>query len=638
MTVSMRAPAICILAGVIASAGHVAMSAEEPSLKPGLPWVQFHSPDFTRPAESGVDRQINLDTGRTIDGYSRVWMGLLKPPVSGQVSLAAEADDGVELWIADDLIIDGWGPDRAREGEHLVQAGQLLPLEVRFYQNGGTAHLRLFWRRQGQPRELIPPAAFWHRDADAKRVDQMMKGKAKAHSRTQNKGQIYNPSAGHKRPTAEPIRLRPGPHLLIDDHLIEQSTHVQRKVNRPERRLRSPVVTGKKGGDNCFQPYLEVIRDVKTGRFRIWYGVPESASQSHVAHMESEDGINWVRPHRVLKDPSRIQFGVSVIDEGPDFADPSRRFKFGYYGEGGLRVAASPDGQDFKPIVPRTVLRHNHDINNIWRDPLRDRYLAMVSSYIPGERWSGLRRCPMLSVSKDLVRWRRPWLIVTPDDDVDKGQTQFYGVCAFLARGDLLIGMVKVLRDDLPADPGNQPTGIGYTTLAWSRDGEHWTRDRTVFFDRHPKKGTWDHAMGWIDCQVPVDDEVYLYYGGYAQGHKINRFEERQIGLVRMARDRYVGRQADDGRGLLRTPPVILEGNAITLNVDAAGGEVRVQVLGVDGRPIEGLAFADCEPIKIDALRAPVRWRGRLDAVSRTPVRLEFSLNRATLFAFEVGK
>ena len=91
MTVSKRARAICILAGVIASAGCVAASAEEPSLKPGLPWVQFHSPDFTRPAESGVDRQINLDTGRTIDGYSRIWMGLFKPPASGRVSLAAEA-------------------------------------------------------------------------------------------------------------------------------------------------------------------------------------------------------------------------------------------------------------------------------------------------------------------------------------------------------------------------------------------------------------------------------------------------------------------------------------------------------------------------------------------------------------------
>ncbi len=32
--------------------------------------------------------------------------------------------------------------------------------------------------------------------------------------------------------------------------------------------------------------------------------------------------------------------------------------------------------------------------------------------------------------------------------------------------------------------------------------------------------------------QVIVEEQVYLYYGGYKQGHKMNRFEERQIGLV----------------------------------------------------------------------------------------------------------
>ena len=40
--------------------------------------------------------------------------------------------------------------------------------------------------------------------------------------------------------------------------------------------------------------------------------------------MESEDGIHWIRPHRVLDDPASINFGSSVIDEGPNFA--LRRF------------------------------------------------------------------------------------------------------------------------------------------------------------------------------------------------------------------------------------------------------------------------------------------------------------------------
>ena len=35
---------------------------------------------------------------------------------------------------------------------------------------------------------------------------------------------------------------------------------------------------------------------------------------------------------------------------------------------------------------------------------------------------------------------------------------------------------VGALRDDLPAEPGGEARGIGYSVLAYSRDGETWTR------------------------------------------------------------------------------------------------------------------------------------------------------------------
>ena len=134
--------------------------------------------------------------------------------------------------------------------------------------------------------------------------------------------------------------------------------------------------------------------------------------------------------------------------------------------------------------------------------------------------------------------------------------------------------MVKVLRDDLKADQPPEPRdayGIGYTTLAWTRDGEHWTRDREKFFDRHPQHGAWDHAHAWIDEQVPVGDEVYLYYGGYKSGHKVNRFEERQIGLVKMKRDRYVAREAGADGGSFRTPLVQFEAASDDVEPGSAG-------------------------------------------------------------------
>jgi hypothetical protein len=265
--------------------------------------------------------------------------------------------------------------------------------------------------------------------------------------------------------------------------------------------------------------------------------------------------------------------------------------------------------------------------------------VATVSYYITGPTWSGTRRVTKQSVSRDLLHWSEPWFVLTPEDKLDEGETQFYAMDGYLVRGDLIVGMVKVLRDDLKADQPPDPPeayGIGYTTLAWTHDGEHWTRDREKFFDRHPQKGAWDHAHAWIDEQVLVGDEVYFYYGGYKSGHKVNRFEERQIGLVKMQRDRYVAREAGPAGGSFKTPLVTLDAETLTLNLDARAGEVTVQILGPNGKPLRGFARQDCKAASGDAIAAPVQWKRSLNTLKGKPVQLEFFLKNARLFSFDL--
>jgi hypothetical protein len=452
------------------------------------------------------------------------------------------------------------------------------------------------------------------------------------------KSSIYHP--GQKAATGlGPIRLRCGPHLFVDDFLIASSANVTRRVNRPERdpKIPNPIITGKE--DRNFQPFLTVLRDPQTRRFRVWYGASKESkdmSSSHIGYMESEDGIHWIRPMRVLEDPAPIQFGDSVIDEGPDFPDPAQRYKLGWWKDGGLKVAVSPDGLKWTPLAPHPVLRHNHDITNIFRDALRNRYVATLSVFKPGPTWKGKRRVTLQSVSADLLRWEKPWYVLTPVDGEDEGQTQFYAMNGHIIRGDLWIGLVKVLRDELRAS-GSPPGsfGIGYTTLAWTRDGEHWVRDREPFFEPDPREGAWDHAHAWMDYQLPVGDEVYIYYGGYKNGHKMNRFEERQIGLVRIPRDRYVSREAGDAQGTLRTPLVTLEAARMTVNAKVEG-ELRVRVLDEAGKPLAGLDFADCVPIRGDSTAHRVGWGKAASPPSDRPVHLEFLLQKAQLYGFDL--
>ena len=179
---------------------------------------------------------------------------------------------------------------------------------------------------------------------------------------------------------------------------------------------------------------------------------------------------------------------------------------------------------------------------------------------------------------------------------------------------------------------------MGYTVLTWTRDGETWQRDRHTdkFFEPDPKVGAWDHAMAWVGSSVPVGDEVYLYYAGYRWGHKYQHSVDRQIGLVKLKRDRFVARRAADTPGSLATPVLTLDADSLALNVDSQAGEVRVQITDAAGKPLDGFRFDDCRPISADSLAAPVEWQGKLSDLRGKPVRIEFTLRNADLFAFEL--
>lgn len=457
------------------------------------------------------------------------------------------------------------------------------------------------------------------------------------------KAELYRPAANTTLSPKKPLSLRPGPHLFIDDYLVDKAVNVQRRVNSPTRDPNgpNPIINGQ--DDLNYQPYMSIIRDPKSERYRIWYGArsgDENMSRSRLATMESEDGIHWQRPTRLLDIPAPIQFGSSVLDEGPDFADPSARYKFVWWmhegNDGGMWIATSPDGFNFRLFSPHIVLSHNHDINNLFWDPLRKHYVATMSVYMNGPTWKGERRATMQSTSKDLLHWEKPWYIITPNDQSDPPETQFYAMQGHLVRGDLWIGLVKVLHDNLRAEGTPEGSyGIGHTQLAWTRDGQTWFRDQTPYFEPDPTPGTWDHAHAWMDFQLPMGDETFIYYAGYKNGHKVNRFEERQIGLVRIPRDRYVSRDADADGGTLITSPVVLHGSALTVNASVRG-EMRVRLLDTDGKPIAGFDASDCKPIHGDAVALPVEWNKPLTTLKDKPVRIEFQMKDSQLYSFDL--
>jgi len=623
-------------------------AAPEGGTAPGLAWVRFDSASFTRPRDTGVADRIDVDTGTSFNDYSQLWVGQIEVPTDALVRFSADADDGVRLILGQQTVIEGWAAGTSREGTCQAPQGTRIPLRIEYFQNGGTGHLRLSWQWAGKARELVPSAAFSHQATDRDYAQGVYAGKESV-TMHEDHSVIFQPAAGipgRAPEEARPIAVMPGePFLLLDDYLVGAAQGLRRVVIQPQRdpSIPNPIVTGPE--DHCFQPYLTVLRDPRTGASRLWYGAWQSdrnAGRSRLATMASPDGIHFVRPHRLCETPE-IQFGSEVIDRGPEHPEPASRFVYSYWLDGGMRLLKSPDGFAWTPLVEGVVLPHDHDIAGIDWDPLRQVYVATVSTYITGAAWSGQRRTTLMSFSRDLLHWERPWFVLTASDRLDEGQTQFYAIDGYLTRGRLRLGMVKVLRDDLVA-VGTEPGSFGraHTSLAWSWDGRSWVRDRERFFEPDDDPAAWDHAHAWIDEQVLVGDRVYLYYGGYKQGHKVNRFSERQIGLVTMPLDRYVARRAEAGvPGRLTTVPLRLPERpalALQANANAAGGGLRVQVCDAGGQAaVPGYELAACEPIAADGIRLPVRWQkadlGRL--VGQT-VCLQFEVTGGDLFAFSL--
>ena len=468
----------------------------------------------------------------------------------------------------------------------------------------------------------------------------------------------------HTQPADVPVNLERGPQLLIDNYLIASSFGLSKVTHQPHKVESNPIVGWEQG---VWQPYLTVLFDEALGKFRMWYdrGLNEICA---IAYAESEDGVKWSFPKLgILGDENdllRISteymtgYDANVIDRGPDYHIPDQRYQLAWWGQEGpfddadqtakrmpvqggtgMNIAFSPDGLHWTKYEANPVLhdwsrfpwyfddpRRPHgvgDIVDIFWDPIRSRYGAFFkSAALTSDHFSKgahavrmyIRRLVLMSYSADLIGWMTPQRVLVPEP-LEPGQVEFYGVGGTFARGDLLIGFVRMLRDDLAATPGDETEGVGFTTLVTSRDGLHWDRHGEIFLDRNSADPeAWDHAFAWVGSVVPRDKETYLYYGGYKSGHKSNRDRERQLGLAIMPKDRFVSRSADgETIGELKTTPLYFvrhRNPQLVLNAETAkGGKITVQVSDLQGNAYPGYSFDECVPVEGDSFALPVSWK-----------------------------
>ena len=170
LTTSPTAPRYSMAAG----RGSITLSLidnDQPTNTPGLLGEYFDNRDFTNLALTRIDSYLNFNWGLGSpdprvgrDTFSIRWSGQLRVPQTGNYTFRTYSDEGIRLTLNGTIYVNNW---KAHTGTHNTSAsvpltaGQLVNLQLDYFENTGRAAMRLEWRRPGQVSYgEIPPSAL----------------------------------------------------------------------------------------------------------------------------------------------------------------------------------------------------------------------------------------------------------------------------------------------------------------------------------------------------------------------------------------------------------------------------------------------------------------------------------------------
>ncbi|NKB66552.1 MAG: hypothetical protein GKR89_05790 [Candidatus Latescibacteria bacterium] len=452
--------------------------------------------------------------------------------------------------------------------------------------------------------------------------------------------------------------------LFVDRADIELQENIERVFHRAQKHCTHPVLQQAAPWEKNGGMTAAVIYDQEEGVFKAWYMAGHYAEG--VGHVQclatSKDGIRWERPnlgrHEALGSKDNNIVIPATYHEGQDHwetmlkdpldADPARRYKAigwssrDWHGPlSGIYSATSPDGIDWSHS-PAPIFRYHPRPGSDDLGPVGDAQSLMVDSQ--RRRYVAfLRGVPerLMSVSEDFVEWTRPAPFLAPLHE----EEALYNNTGF-NYGAHYLGILTHFNKH----PLAQTQDL---SLLCSRDGDHWQRAAGGPLVSLGAVGEWDRFQLMLSGAPPiaVGDKLYIYYRGTARRHaKIAReFDPRLsrdqdpgsmgIGLATLRLDGFASIGASFDGGCLTTRPLVLGGETLWVNAKADYGQLTVELLDAEDKPLPGYRAEDCVAVNQDSVAVAVRWgdgRG-LGPLQGRPVKIRFGLCNARLYAYWCG-
>ncbi|MCB9453324.1 MAG: PD40 domain-containing protein [Anaerolineaceae bacterium] len=136
----------------------------------GLLGEYFGTRTLTVPVLNRVDATVDFDWGTgspdpavPADKFSVRWNGQVKPLFSETYTFYTRSNDGVRLWVNDQLLVDNWTDHSVTENSGTISltAGQLYNIRMEYYEKTSDAVAQLSWLSASQPKEIIPQSQLF---------------------------------------------------------------------------------------------------------------------------------------------------------------------------------------------------------------------------------------------------------------------------------------------------------------------------------------------------------------------------------------------------------------------------------------------------------------------------------------------
>jgi hypothetical protein len=151
----------------------LSLCAATPQVTPGLQG-EYWGPGATIPAAPGVpagapnltrvDATVDFANATfpapyaAADNFVVRWTGFVLAPITGTVTFFTNTDDGVELRVNSQILINDWQDQSPVDNQGALSMVQdtWVPIQLTFYERGGGAECHLSWSYGAQARIVIP--------------------------------------------------------------------------------------------------------------------------------------------------------------------------------------------------------------------------------------------------------------------------------------------------------------------------------------------------------------------------------------------------------------------------------------------------------------------------------------------------